>query len=60
MGRPKKDAIVLHMKIDREVSKMLDEYCNQTGQSKTTAVERILLKEIKEYFNQPEGKRIPA
>ena len=45
--------------LDRKVSERLTEYCDATGQSKTTAVERILLSGITEYFDQPEGHRVP-
>ncbi|MBR2675736.1 MAG: hypothetical protein IKE28_02320 [Solobacterium sp.] len=59
MPRPKKDAVSLNIKLATEVSNMLEEYCKETGQPKTTAIERILDAAFKDYFSQPEGKRIP-
>ena len=59
MARPQKDSVVLNIRLERSISDLLTEYCEATGQSKTTAVERILSSAIKEYFEQPEGQRIP-
>ena len=59
MPREKKDAVVLNIKLARKVSEMLNDYCEDTGQTKTTAIERILANEIHEYFTQPKGERIP-
>ena len=59
MARPQKDAVILNIKLARNVSILLTEYCEATGQTKTTAVERILTAAITEYFDQPEGKRVP-
>ena len=59
MARPQKDAVVLNIRLERSISDLLTEYCEATGQSKTTAVERILSSAIKEYFKQPEGQRVP-
>ena len=59
MPRQKKDAIALNLKLARQVAEMLDEYCRDTGQTKTMAIERMLTNEIQEYYAQPEGKRVP-
>ena len=59
MARQKKDSVILNVKVEREISEQLEAYCAETGQSKTVAVERMLGKELAEYFNQPEGQRIP-
>ena len=59
MARPQKDAVILNIKLARPVNDLLTEYCDATGQSKTTAVERILASAITEYFEQPEGQRVP-
>lgn len=42
MARAKKDGVYLNMKIKSEIYKRLEEYCEKVGQTKTTAVERIL------------------
>ena len=59
MGRQRKDAVLLSLKLERAIAEKLVKYCEETGQSKTTAIERILGKEIDDYFKQPEGKRVP-
>ena len=59
MARPKKDGETLSLYIDRTVKERLQEYCNETGQTKTLAIERMLTEELDKYFAQPEGKRIP-
>lgn len=48
MGREKKDAVRLNIKLDRNISERLDRYCEVKGQTKTTAIERILA----ECFNE--------
>ena len=42
MRKPKKDGRCLNVVIERELFEELEEYCNEMGQTKTTAVERIL------------------
>ena len=59
MPRQKKDAVLLSLKLDRQINELLQRYCDETGQSKTTAIERMLHNELEMYFEQPEGKRIP-
>lgn len=59
MARPKKDGETLSLYIDRTVKKRLQQYCAETGQTKTMAIERMLTEELNRYFAQPEGKRIP-
>ena len=46
MSRAKKDAVVLNCKIETDIMKRLDEHCKRTGQTKTTAVERAIVKYI--------------
>lgn len=54
MGRPKsKDSKALNMKVDVNVFQLLEEYCEETGLSKTVAVERIL----KKFFVELEKKQ---
>ena len=59
MGRTKKDAVMLSVKLDRTISESLDRYCEETGQNRTTAIERMLSHELEYYFAQDEGKRVP-
>ena len=42
MGRPAKDSKALNLRLDSKVWDRLEEYCQETGITKTTAVERIL------------------
>ncbi|MDI9242945.1 hypothetical protein [Fusibacillus kribbianus] len=39
MPRPKKEYTHLNIKLDKEVSDILDAYCEETGATKTAAVE---------------------
>ena len=50
MPRPRKDASSAHFYLARDVQEMLEHYCNETGLSKTTAVERMLRKGMNDYF----------
>lgn len=49
MPKPKKDWKALNIKIQSEVYEQLEKYCEETGLSKTVAVERILSKAFKEH-----------
>ena len=42
MGRPAKASKALNLRLASEVCDRLEEYCQETGITKTTAVERIL------------------
>lgn len=59
MPRPKKDAVAVNIRMDRTIAERLEVYCEDTGQTKTTAIERILASALEEYYSQPHGKRIP-
>lgn len=59
MPRSKKDAVMLNIRLNRAIAETLADYCERTGQTKTTAVERMLENELKKYFQQPEKKRVP-
>ena len=57
MPEPKKDAKFFCVYLDNKVHKKLEEYCADTGLTKTKAVERILEKEIDNYFtNNKKGE----
>lgn len=59
MSRQKKDGQAVNLYLDRKIMQRLEEYCAETGQTKTLAMERMLSKELDKYFEQPAGKRIP-
>lgn len=49
MKKQNKDWKALNIKLDRTVYEQLEKYCEETGLSKTVAVERILSKAFKEH-----------
>ena len=58
-GRPSKDGVVINYKIKREVKEKLDRYCDDVGQTQTTAIERILSAHIDKWFaNRKDGEFI--
>ncbi len=42
MARPKKDYILLNMRVDSSVMRRFCAYCEEVGQTKTLAFERIV------------------
>lgn len=56
MPRPKKESVTLNVKIDVEVSKMLENHSIEAGQTKTIIVERAL-KEYIERHNSNKKER---
>ena len=57
MPRQKKDAKILNIKLAREISDRLEQFCEESGMSKTIATEKILSKYFEEYFSRPEEER---
>ena len=57
MPREKKDAKILNIKLARDVNDQLEQFCKETGMSKTVAVEKILKHYFDEYFQRPEKER---
>lgn len=57
MPRVKKDAKTLNVKLDRQVHEDLERFCEETGMSKTIAVEKVLRKYLDDYFDLPRDKR---
>ncbi len=55
MPKPKKDASKATFYLSNSIIKMLEEYCKETGLSKTVAVERFILKCTGDQ-NQKKGK----
>lgn len=52
MPRQKKDYIPLHIKMDTNLMKRLEDYCEKAGQTKTLAIERI----VKEFLDRLESR----
>lgn len=52
MARAKKDGVNINYYIRKDVKNKLDAYCEDVGQTATTAIERILEKYLDEYFTQ--------
>ena len=57
MPRPKKNSKILNIRLDKEISDKLERFCEESGQSKTVAVERFLNRCLDEYFSKPEEER---
>lgn len=49
MPRQKKDYTPFNIKMESGLSERLDNYCEETGVSKTAATEKALLKYLNEY-----------
>lgn len=50
MASVKKYAGYINYYIKREVYEKLEKYCEEVGQTKTVAIERILIKYLDNYF----------
>ena len=57
MERKKKDAKILNIKLDREIHEQLEKFCEESGLTKTIAVERILQHYFQEYFKRSKEDR---
>ena len=57
MPRIKRDTTVLNIKIATSTYESLSRYCEESGQTKTLAVERFLNRCLDEYFSKPESER---
>lgn len=51
MPRPKKDGAYINCYIRRDIREKLDAYCEEVGQTTTTAIERILDEHLNKYFS---------
>ena len=58
MSRPKKDAKNLNIKLDREIYDRLEQFCDETGMTKTTATEKILTQFFERYFERSKSDRL--
>lgn len=59
MARAKKDGRYINYYIEKEVVDKLDQYCDETGLTKTVAIERILAKYFEDYFSRSKEERQP-
>lgn len=59
MPRAKKNARILNIRLDAEIYDMLDQFCEESGQARTLAVERFLRKGLEEYFGKEKEERMP-
>ena len=57
MPRQKKDAKILNIKLAKEISDQLEQFCEESGISKTAATEKNLSKYFEEYFSRLEEER---
>ena len=57
MSRTKKDAKILNVKLDREIHEQLEDFCEESGMTKTIAVEKILKHYLEGYFKKPKESR---
>lgn len=58
MPRPKKDAKIISVKLERGIHDRLDSFCTETGMTRTVAIERILNQYLDGYFRKPEEERM--
>ena len=58
MAKAKKDGRHLNLYIERAVIEQLEKYCEEVGQTKTVAIERILTRYLYNYFDMTEEKRV--
>ena len=57
MARQKKDSKLLNIKLAADVHEKLEQFCEETGMTKTTAVEKILGQYFEGYFKKAEEER---
>ena len=54
MSRPKKDYQLLNMKVDAQIMNRFKAYCDEVGQTKTLAFERIVSQFLDQYDKEKE------
>lgn len=52
MPRPKKDAWILNIRLATPFFDQLEQFCDESGMNKTTAVEKIMKQFFDEYFSR--------
>ena len=58
MSREKKDGKRINFYMDRKILDMLDQYCEEMGQTKTIATEQILQEHFETYFASREEEKL--
>lgn len=56
MARPKKDGVFINYYIQKDIKNRLDKYCDEVGQTNTTAIERILKQFLDKYDAKQKNK----
>lgn len=54
MGRPRKDNVPVSFRLERTVFDKLSQFCEDSGQAKTVAIERALGMYIDDYYEKQE------
>ncbi len=54
MARPKKDNVPVSLRIEKELFDRLNQFCEDSGQPKTVAMERALTMYIDDYYEKQE------
>ncbi len=54
MARPKKDNVPVSLRIEKELFDRLNQFCKDSGQPKTVAMERALTMYIDDYYEKQE------
>ena len=54
MARPKKDNVPVSLRIEKELFDRLNQFCEDSGQPKTVAMERALTMYIDDYYGKQE------
>lgn len=57
MPRQKKEAKSLNIKLAANIHDLLEQFCEETGMTKTTAVEKILRQYFEGYFKKAKEER---
>lgn len=57
MPRQKKEARILNIRLATPINDKLERFCEESGQSKTVAVERFLNQCLDAYFAKTEAER---
>lgn len=57
MARPKKESRPFNIKMSAELYDRLEKYCDEMGQTKTTAVERILADALNRYEENKQSEK---
>lgn len=56
MVRIKKESKAIYINLAKDIYEQLEKFCEDSGQSKTTAVERFIKTGVEEYFEKKNEK----